>query len=153
MKHSNRILAFLFIILFSSPAFALSCVAPSLERDLENADIIFHGSIQKVEASKLDETINKITVTVESPILNVKEGDVITIYHKHWLQREKDWEESETERRHGIFALNKMSDTTVYQGTKIEGDVYYVGMCGQLYFPEIEENLELLEKVQPENNI
>ncbi len=154
MKKIASYIPFLFLIAFiAHPAFALSCIQPSLERELTQADIVFHGSVLKVEGSKVGDTVNKITVLVETPILNVEEGDLITIYHHHWMQRSKDWEETDGEERHGIFALKKIEDTEPYFGTKLAGGAYVIGMCESLYFEETKENLDLLETLDPASKI
>ena len=136
---------FLFLLfLFSAQqSHALSCVQPSFERDVSMADKIFHGRVIKVDGILTDDKINELTIIVDEPIKNTAKNEELTVYVRHWLEREDDWQESKNDIRQGIFALKEYKAKDLNLSMTFPDKVYFVGMCGSLYFPNTKENRDI----------
>lgn len=152
------------LILSLSPlhaAHALSCVPPSLDRALENADTIFEGRVLKIERHFTDPRLEsgfetgsgthfeKATVRVTRPI----KGDVtaqqhVTVILHEWMPAAPDaadWLETENERREGLFIFDPPPENIRALATA-DAPVFFVGMCGGLTWDPVPENIAHAER-------
>ena len=141
----------------ASPAFALSCVAPSFERSAQAATHIFKGRVVKIERRfEGDGVINdagshfeKATVKVETIYKGeflAPEQEVNVIMHV-WMplaDDATDWVESETDQRKGLFALSERDDANKAMPDG-NAPVFAIGMCDTLVWDATPENLALIE--------
>lgn len=138
------ILTLLTLCILPAQANALSCVGPEFEHDLAGAETVFEGRVTKVETVFGKEHLNKLTAIVETPYQGVEKGEEITIYQKHWEFTEKPWQESDDEKREGIFLLSKTNSADTNLGFWFDQDIYLIGMCQGPYWIKTEENEKLL---------
>lgn len=140
------ILTFLALIILPTQAFALSCVGPQFSRDLELANTVFEGHITKIETIPGQEHINKITAIADKAYAGVGDGEEITIYQKHWMHTEKPWQESESDKKAGIFTLRKIKSADINLGFPLEEEIYLVGMCSGPFWINDPQYQELLDE-------
>lgn len=143
-----KYLAFILTLLVFIPnqANALSCVAPDIQRSLGGSDTIFIGRITQIGGIMSDKNINELTAIVEQPYLGVKEGETITIYQKHWINRKPDWKESKSEQKRALFIMNKRKSTDTPVKFLLPQDIYFFGMCTYPGWSVDDVNLKAVEE-------
>ncbi len=136
------ILSLLTIPLFLSaaPAYALSCIQPSFEREVAGAQAIFKGRVLKIETFSKEKNINLITATAEEPLAGVTDNQVIKIYWRNWMAPAPNWVENEAQKKEGLFALRQIKPEDAGIETSNEESIYFLGMCSQIYFADTPEN-------------
>lgn len=153
-----RLLAFIVVTIFSAPsAWALSCVEPSLARDISGADIVFEGRVVKIERDpdiRHDDTgshLERVTYYVSKGVKGAKDGETVTAINEVWMplsDNARNWSEQQGDTKSGLAAL-KLADKRAL-GLPSSGDpVYFVGMCDTLIYEASPENVKQLQKLEP----
>lgn len=144
MKYLTLVLTLLVFI--PTQAKALSCVGPDIQRSLGGSDTIFIGRITEIGGIMGDKNINELSAIVEQPYLGAEEGETITIYQKHWINRQPDWKESEDEQKRGLFIMSKRKSSDTPVKFLLPQDIYFFGMCSYPGWSADEANLKAVEE-------
>lgn len=147
MKYLFFIPTLFAFLVISHTSYALTCAMPSIEIIAKNADAVFQGRVLKVRGILSNAQFNKITIMVESPIKgDIQKGQTIIVYKQNWMQREDYWTESSKDKRQGLFILSKTSTENMEAGPWFQDEVYFLGMCGSLFWSNTEENMNLVKE-------
>ena len=149
MKYLTFILTL--FLLIPTQAHALSCASLGIEHSIRNADTIFIGRITQIDSILTNDKVNELTAHVEKAYKGVENGETITIYQHHWINRQEDWSESEGDQKRGLFILSKSPSSNTPMVFLSPKDVYFIGMCGFPYWEASEQHIDIVKKALADN--